>query len=483
MRITFAWLVLVLVPSLVALTGCTKDNPIYCDQNTPCMSAVRNYCDLDGTLGGVPNRCIDSGDGGRDGSVDAGCTLSSCAAATPICELAAGMCRACSTDTECKARGGTTPRCGAGAGIAGTGVEGASATASTDCTAASKPVCNATTGLCRGCQQDSECPSAICDEPTGTCAATDTIIYVTATGTDGAGCGTQASPCRTVTAAMSSVTGTRRTIHLGPGTYTEPGTVTVQSKTVVIVGRGATVKPGVISASVFVVGDNGSLTLEGVTVSDAAGSGSPRGISCNGNGTPVVRLIETTVTMNAGRGLDATNCMISIERSTLSRNQGGGLAISGTMFTIQNSFIVDNGSTGSSVGGIRIQDGSVGTMTFSTIAQNTSTASATAGVGCVGNVPTPRFRNNIVFNNLNALNVAACEWEYSDVQFTTVPNVSNNIADAPMFVDAAAGNYHLMSGSPCKDKADGAGAPMLDFDRDMRPQGGGPDIGADEIKP
>ncbi len=52
-----------------------------------------------------------------------------------------------------------------------------------------------------------------------------------------------------------------------------------------------------------------------------------------------------------------------------------------------------------------------------------------------------------------------------------------------MFVDAAAGNYHLMSASPCKDKADGAGAPMRDFDGDLRPQGGGPDIGADEIKP
>jgi hypothetical protein len=39
---------------------------------------------------------------------------------------------------------------------------------------------------------------------------------------------------------------------------------------------------------------------------------------------------------------------------------------------------------------------------------------------------------------------------------------------------------HLMMGSPCVDKGTMTEAPMTDIDGEMRPQGGGVDIGADE---
>ncbi len=55
--------------------------------------------------------------------------------------------------------------------------------------------------------------------------------------------------------------------------------------------------------------------------------------------------------------------------------------------------------------------------------------------------------------------------------------VNGNIRQEPM-LDA---NIHLTTGSPCINRADPSVAPLIDFDGDRRPQGSGPDIGADEF--
>ncbi len=62
-------------------------------------------------------------------------------------------------------------------------------------------------------------------------------------------------------------------------------------------------------------------------------------------------------------------------------------------------------------------------------------------------------------------------------------DVSNNCEDAPQFVDAVNGDFHLQSGSPCIDVGISAGAPSVDFDGNARPQGGGYDTGAFEYSP
>jgi len=53
----------------------------------------------------------------------------------------------------------------------------------------------------------------------------------------------------------------------------------------------------------------------------------------------------------------------------------------------------------------------------------------------------------------------------------------------PLFVDPAAGDYHLQIGSPMIDRGTSAGAPSTDYDGQARPTGEGVDIGADEVVP
>jgi hypothetical protein len=58
---------------------------------------------------------------------------------------------------------------------------------------------------------------------------------------------------------------------------------------------------------------------------------------------------------------------------------------------------------------------------------------------------------------------------------------ANSLVTAPSFVDAAAGNFRLATGSPMRDRGTTElGAPLMDLEGRPRPTGGGVDIGAYE---
>jgi hypothetical protein len=64
----------------------------------------------------------------------------------------------------------------------------------------------------------------------------------------------------------------------------------------------------------------------------------------------------------------------------------------------------------------------------------------------------------------------------------TAPPGANNLMNVdPRFVNAAAGDFHLVAGSPAIDAADPAATEASDYDGTTRPQGAGRDIGAFEF--
>jgi hypothetical protein len=105
-----------------------------------------------------------------------------------------------------------------------------------------------------------------------------TTLFVEPHGADGASCGSSASPCQTIDAAVANAT-SGDTVHVGPGTYHE---LVVVSKPLTLQGFGATVNAAgltqgsgqTMDAAAIMVSQPGSGSrVEGLTVHGAYGEG------------------------------------------------------------------------------------------------------------------------------------------------------------------------------------------------------------------
>jgi hypothetical protein len=100
------------------------------------------------------------------------------------------------------------------------------------------------------------------------------------------------------------------------------------------------------------------------------------------------------------------------------------------------------------------------------------------------------FSNNLFLNEssgapTNTVTGNQCRHSYDMITpQATAPAGTNNVLGAnPLFVNAAAGDFHLMALSPAIDAADSAATEATDFDGTARPQGAKRDVGAFEYKP
>jgi parallel beta-helix repeat protein/predicted outer membrane repeat protein len=208
-------------------------------------------------------------------------------------------------------------------------------------------------------------------------------------------------------------------------------------------------------------------------------------------------LSNCTVTGNtaSNRGGGLMQCYWA-ERSTVASNSlssagayGGGTYGS----TLYSCTVISNAAPGGSGGGAAFDDLTNCVVTGNSCAQygggaiyatlnNCTVAGNTAGVRC-GGASGSLLTNCIVYNNTGG--TASNHYSCTAVYTCSAPLPSpgpGNIADAPSFVDAAAGNYRLKAGSPCinaglnPDRLNGA------TDRDGNPRviGGVVDMGAYE---
>ena len=428
------------------LPGCfTSRDPLFCTVSADCQDVEgRPFCDVDGSYADeIARTCIASPFG--ECTTSAMCVdglgpvcdpvAMSCVPCVangecadknsrePVC-LPSGACAECAVDTDC---GPSRPICREDeerefvCGTCERGVDtcpnpgdictstGACSECefSTDCSTASEPVCDPTQGGCRGCIENSECDSQVCNKDTGECVSEDDIIYVDGTtGNDTDNCGTgETPPCETITEAIGNIQGTRTWIKVAATEYTE--TIEAPAELKLIGEDGVIIDPPANNPAIS-VGTGEDLFVDSVLLTGASGDNIGDGITClSGAATPAnIKLLQVTIDDNAELGINATNCNITIERSQISLNAGGGVDLDGGTFVLRNNLIIVNGNDapgGSLFGGVRIQadsETSPQIVEFNTIANNESVeaSSPTAGLLCTSVMPIP-VANNVIAKN------------------------------------------------------------------------------------
>ncbi len=340
--------------------------------------------------------------------------------------------------------------------------------------------------------------------PTRLPASTGSTFYVATNGSDSSA-GTSAAPWRTVQKALDTLSaGQTAIVRAGTyvqnleatrgGTSTAPITIRGEAGTRPVLRAGTDQTDNealhLLSGGSYLRFQN--LVFEGATgssttnvyadgishdveLSDCEIRGSQRQGFFSEASTSRIHVIGCYIHDNGGSGPTQLDHNMYVEGS-------GHLIASNLIVRAPNGYgiqlypisdhVVVTGNTiaGSFRDGIIVGSGGGGASSDSLIVNNILTGNrvgiSTYWGGSVGT-------NNVVRNNLS--------WGNSSGDFTgTGVTFSSNLVVSPLFVNAAAGDYHLQAGSPAIGVADPAYATMPAVDGLARPVGAGPDLGAYE---
>jgi len=222
--------------------------------------------------------------------------------------------------------------------------------------------------------------------------------------------------------------------------------------------------------------------IAGNSVSSAGGGGG--GIYCQDFFATIKNNTITSNSATLGGGIYREDSFATIKNNTITGNsashRGGGIYCETNPPMITNNTIIGNTITGnlaSEGGGIYCCNLAVPTL-INCILWNDAPQEIYFGGGC----SSTDYPNGIIVS-------------YSNVQGGEAGIVSNhpddlitwgegNIDTAPLFVEAASGNYRLLPDSPCIDAGTADEAPDTDIEWNKRPLGDGVDIGAfEQAKP
>lgn len=206
------------------------------------------------------------------------------------------------------------------------------------------------------------------------------------------------------------------------------------------------------------------------------------GIFCEFYSSPIIDNCKIVGNSGWGGGIyweyycspTITNCIIS--GNTADASYGGGLYCgSYASGTITNCIISGNIATWYG-GGVWFSSDSSLTIDNCTIVGNTAYSGGGIYIVSFSPISPPTITNCIIYDN-TSLDLLGYSAAYSCVGSGNTTGIGNTSSD-PLFIDADGlddnlntwedNDYHLSSGSPCIDSADGSVAPQTDKDGNLR---------------
>ena len=208
----------------------------------------------------------------------------------------------------------------------------------------------------------------------------------------------------------------------------------------------------------FHTGETSNSVLDGFTIRNGTGVryGNGGGIYCDDNSSPTIT--NNIITRNSSGGIYCDdNSSPMITNNIITRNSGGGISCeTNSSPMITNNTITRNSGGGIHSGGIFCEYNASPTITNTILWYNSPQE---ISFGTLGG--RPRKPNTVTIS-------------YSDVQGGEAGIVTNNngtviwldgnIDAAPLFVDAANGDYHLSESSPCLGAGTSNGASVTDIE-------------------
>jgi hypothetical protein len=395
-----------------------------------------------------------------------------------------------------------------------------------DCDTAA-PVCDEVAHACRSCAEDAECPGGVCVDVEGTCVGDAAVGFVAIDGTDPGEC-TRAAPCATVGFALGPLGTSRRVIHiLGPvfpvdatilldGDHVLDGEATqLRSSvdpTIRVTSRSGAIVEGVrlevvdrVDVPAIAVATNSAAQLHEVAIagtgttlllvdrgSDVTATESHFGsfttstfdptqrLHCFGGTLRVERSVFERAFASTQLPVGSDVCELTITRSRIESDRDGSVAIGGGRLIMENNLIIHHGAV-DSIGAEGLRNGSA--VRFNTIVNTTAEVHDRGALFCDAAVD---VTGNIFHYNSTSSVRGTCATRFSifDDVSTTSAGTGNLIAEPDaVFVDRAAGDYHLAPNSVGRDAADPDVVDVtVDFEGRPRPSSTGTraDIGAFE---